>query len=60
MAEFPHNATEALALTWLSAQNLTNKTPEEVEVLYREALNQIAKKQKTAKLGTDNYYHYDD
>lgn len=60
MAKFPFNPASALAYAWVQAQDLSDKTPEQVEVLYRDAYNRIVKKQRTAKEDSEGFYHYDD
>ena len=41
MTQLPENLDYKLALTWLKAQDLSQKTPEDVKALFFEALHKI-------------------
>lgn len=38
MSSFPHDAKEALTMLYLQNQDLSNKTPSEINTMYWEAL----------------------
>lgn len=44
MSKLPENLDYKLAKIWLDHQDLSNKTPEEVKVIFFEALHKIEKK----------------
>lgn len=43
---FPSNRNEALALIYVQSQDLSGKTPKEINALYWEAYNEIKKDTK--------------
>ncbi len=46
MAEFPNNKAEALALLYVQAQDLSNKTPSEINTMYLNAYYEISRDNK--------------
>lgn len=58
MAEFPSTRAEAIAMAWLNQQDLSDKTPEYAEVLYRDAYQRIIAKRRTATRNADGAMVY--